>query len=214
MTAHSLTDDETSRDRLLSAAISAFSAKGFHGTKTRDIANAAGMSPAGVYVHYSSKEELLYSITEAGHRGVLTEIRAASSGAQDPTSKLIAIVRTFAVWHAERHTRARVVNYELAALTSEHHAVIAKMRRQITREFELVVEAGQNDGSFNVDDVRMTAATLISLGIDVSRWYRESMRINPEQLANHHEQVALRVVGARRRRRRPTGADNRVAQRR
>jgi AcrR family transcriptional regulator len=189
--------DETARERLVSAAISAFAARGFHGTATRDIANSAGLSPAGVYVHYASKEELLFSITREGHLGVLAAMRAASAGTGDPVGRLVAIVRAFALWHAERHTRARVVNYELAALTPEHYAVISGIRRQITSELETVVEAGQLDGSFDVADVRMTTGSLLSLGIDVSRWYRDSSRITPQQVADHHVHLALRVVGAR-----------------
>lgn len=189
--------DETARERLLSAAISAFAVKGFHGTTTRDIANSAGLSPAGVYVHYASKEELLFIISEEGHRGVLARLRTAAARADDPAGQLVAMVRAFALWHAERHTRARIVNYELAALTPEHYAVINEIRHQITRELEAVVEAGQRDGSFDVADVRMTAGSLLSLGIDVSRWYRDAGRISPRQLADHHVDLALRIVGAR-----------------
>ena len=173
MSGDRLVTDETARERLVGAAITAFGAKGFHGTTTRDIATSAGLSPAGVYVHYPSKEELLFSITEEGHRGVLAEMRAASARADDPVGKLVSIVRAFALWHAERHTRARIVNYELSALTPEHYAVINGIRRQITSELEQVVEAGQRDGSFDVADVRMTTGSLLSLGIDVSRWYQE-----------------------------------------
>ena len=42
------------RERLLTAAGIAFSKRGFHATSTRDIAAAAGMSPAAVYVHHES----------------------------------------------------------------------------------------------------------------------------------------------------------------
>ncbi|HEY0935958.1 MAG TPA: TetR/AcrR family transcriptional regulator [Trebonia sp.] len=189
--------DVTARERLVRAAISAFAAKGFHGTTTRDIANSAGLSPAGVYVHYASKEELLFTITEEGHRGVLAQLRTASARAGDPVGQLVSIVRAFALWHAERHTRARIVNYELAALTPEHYAVVNGIRHQITRELETVVEAGQRDGSFDVADVRMTAGSLLSLGIDVSRWYRDSGRISPQQIADHQVHLALRIVGAR-----------------
>jgi AcrR family transcriptional regulator len=197
MTGDSLVTDETARERLLSAAITAFAAKGFHGTTTRDIATSAGLSPAGVYVHYPSKEELLFSITEEGHRGVLAEMRAASARADDPAGKLVSIVRAFALWHAERHTRARIVNYELTALTPEHYAVINGIRRLITAELEQVVEAGQLDGSFDVADVRMTTGSLLSLGIDVSRWYQNTGHITPQQIADHHVHLALRIVGAR-----------------
>ena len=189
--------DETARERLVSAAISAFAAKGFHGTTTRDIASSAGLSPAGMYVHYASKEELLFAITEEGHRGVLARLRAASARAGEPAGRLVSMVRAFALCHAERHTRARIVNYELAALTPGHYAVINDIRRQITGELEAVVEAGQRDGSFDVADVRLTAGSLLSLGIDVSRWYRDAGRVSPRQVADHHAQLALRMVGAR-----------------
>jgi AcrR family transcriptional regulator len=39
---------EATRARLVEAAIAAFAEKGFHGTTTRDIAAAAGMSPAAL----------------------------------------------------------------------------------------------------------------------------------------------------------------------
>lgn len=133
---------------------------------------------------------------EDGHHGVLAVIRAASAQADDPTGKLVSMVRAFALWHAEGHTRASITNYELAALTPEHHAEIMNIRRQVTGEFARVVESGQSDGSFDVADVRMTTNSLLSLGIDVSRWYRDTGHISPQQIAEHHVHLALRIVGA------------------
>ena len=52
---------DAGRDRLLTAAVAAFGAKGFHATSTRDIARAASLSPAAVYVHHQSKDCLLYT---------------------------------------------------------------------------------------------------------------------------------------------------------
>jgi AcrR family transcriptional regulator len=66
---------DATRARLLEAAVIAFAEKGFHGTTTRDIATAAGMSPAALYVHHKSKEELLYLISKDGHQYTLRLIR-------------------------------------------------------------------------------------------------------------------------------------------
>ncbi|MGW3416419.1 helix-turn-helix domain-containing protein, partial [Streptomyces sp. NPDC000888] len=44
--------------RLLVAAVEAFAERGYHATTTRDIAGRAGMSPAALYIHYKTKEEL------------------------------------------------------------------------------------------------------------------------------------------------------------
>jgi AcrR family transcriptional regulator len=47
---------DATRARLLDAAIAAFAEKGFNGTTTRDIAAAAGLNPAAVYVHHHCDE--------------------------------------------------------------------------------------------------------------------------------------------------------------
>ena len=72
------------RTRLLAAAVEAFAAKGFHGTTTRDISTAAGMSPAALYVHHRSKEELLHQISLAGHERILALVSEAV-GRRRPT---------------------------------------------------------------------------------------------------------------------------------
>lgn len=59
--------DNDARTRLVNAAIASFTAKGFYGATTRDIAAAAGMSPAALYVPHKSKEDLLLYL-EGGPR--------------------------------------------------------------------------------------------------------------------------------------------------
>ena len=42
----------------------------------------------------------------------------------------------------------------------------------------------------------MTATALLSLGIDVARWYRDDAGWTPEQVAAHYRDLALRMAGA------------------
>lgn len=184
------------RSRLLAAAIDAFARKGFHGTTTRDIASAAGMSPAALYVHHRSKEDLLHLISRRGHDRTMALVRQAVASSDDPREQLLALVRAFVVHHAEGHTSARIVNYELAALSPEHLQEIVEIRRQIEREMRDVVERGVEAGVFHVQSPRMTALALLSLGIDVARWYRDDGEWTPAQIAEHYCDLALRIVGA------------------
>ncbi len=189
---------DATRARLLEAAITAFAEKGFHGTTTRDIAAAAGMSPAALYVHHRSKEELLYVISRSGHEHTLALMRAGVASSEDPTEQLRTVVHDFAVDHARAHTGARVVNYELAALSPEHLRELREIRQQIDQEIRQVVEAGVAAGDFDTPDPRMAAVALLSLGIDIARWYRDEGSWTPEDIADHYADLALRVVGARR----------------
>ncbi|MER7282654.1 TetR family transcriptional regulator [Dactylosporangium sp. NPDC000244] len=187
---------DATRARLLDAAIEAFANKGFHGTTTRDIAAAAGMSPAALYVHHKSKEELLYLISRNGHEDTLRLVRDAIASSEVPVEALRQVIHDFAVYHAEGHTRARIVNYELAALTPEHYGEIREIRRDIEGELRQLVERGVVSGAFDVPDTHLAGVALLSLGIDIARWYREGQLWSPEWIGESYAKIALRIVGA------------------
>ena len=187
---------EATRARLLRAAAEAFADKGFHGTTTRDIATAAGMSPAALYVHHRSKEELLHQISKEGHEDTLNLVRAALATTDDPAGQLRQVIHDFCVHHARGHTGARIVNYELAALSPEHLTEIRGIRHEIEEEMRRLVSRGVDAGEFHTTDPAMTAAALLSLGIDLARWYRDGVRWTPEQIAEQYAEMALRIVGA------------------
>ncbi len=186
---------DAARARLMDAAEAAFAQHGYHGTTTRHIAAAAGMSPAALYVHHASKEELLFLISRAGHEEVLSLLDVALRVSPDPVAQLRAVVRCFTLFHVAAHDSARIVNYELAALTPEHLGEVMELRANIGRVFEELVIRGNASGVFSCPDPRLTAVALQSLGIDTARWYRTG-GWPPEQIADLYGELALRMVGA------------------
>lgn len=185
---------EATKARLIEAATAAFAEIGYHATTTRDIASRAGMSPAALYVHHSSKEELLFEIARQGHQMVLDALQEVA-GNSDPVEELRAAVTSFARFHAQRHLSARVINYELAALTPEHLAQVTVARKQIEQHFRDIVQRGIDAGTFTVLDAFMPALAITSLGIDVARWYRTG-GLAADALAEQYADIALRIVGA------------------
>ena len=187
---------EATRARLLQASVDAFAAKGFHGTTTRDIAAAAGMSPAALYVHHRSKEELLHLIARAGHQRTLAIVRNGIDASRDPVQQLRRVMHDFVAHHAHGHVAARVVNYELAALSTEHLAEIMELRGEIDTAMQDLVERGVDCGAFTAVDPRIASAALLSLGIDIARWYDDRAGWPPEHVAEQYTAIALRIVGA------------------
>jgi AcrR family transcriptional regulator len=53
------------RDRILQAAVACFASRGFSGTTTREVAERAGITEAGLYRHFESKEVLYAAIIDA-----------------------------------------------------------------------------------------------------------------------------------------------------
>ena len=183
--------------RLMDAAVDAFADKGFHATSTRDIAARARMSPAGVYVHFASKQDLLFELCRRGHILALEVVTTARRSADTPPAQLVAIVSAFARWHAEQFRTARIVQYEFPHLTPEHRTEVMTLRKQIDAVVTDVLQAGVASGDFDVPDVAMTTLALQSLTIDVARWYKPGIRRTPESIGTAYGNLALRLVRAR-----------------
>jgi AcrR family transcriptional regulator len=65
------------RTLVLDAAARLFAERGYHGTSIRDIAAAAGMTPAAIYSHFASKSGLLVAVYEAGVGRIAAALDAA-----------------------------------------------------------------------------------------------------------------------------------------
>ena len=187
----------TSRERLLQAAVEAFAEKGFTATTTRDIATRAGMSPAAVYVHHDTKESLLFTVSVEGHQAALTVIRTAAANEGDHVARLRQMVRDFSTWHAVNSRVGRIVQYEFDALTPEHRAEIADYRRQIERVMRDVLSDGIADGAFDVVDVPGTARAILSLSIDLVRWFSPRASTSAGDIAQLHAELAVRMTTPR-----------------
>ena len=67
---------------------------------------------------------------------------------------------------------ARVCQYELNGLTPEHYDEIRELRHHTNEVFRDAVARGVADGTFAQIDVNRVVRGMLSLGIDLVRWYR------------------------------------------
>jgi len=184
------------RQRLLDAAVESFAVKGFTGTTTRDIAARAGMSPAAVYVHHASKEDLLFAVSLAGHKDALKVIEEAYARSDDPVERIHNMVYDFTNWHGAHSRVGRIVQYEFHFLAPEHRQVIAALRKAIEECMRNALEAGIAAKVLQIDDIPGTALALLSLGIDVVRWFEPGGSRNAKDLAELYADLAVRMTKA------------------
>ncbi|MBN2799715.1 MAG: TetR/AcrR family transcriptional regulator [Deltaproteobacteria bacterium] len=103
--------DHDARERVLSAALALFAARGFGSTSVRDVARAAGVTNPTLYYHFGNKE-CLYLEAIAGASARFTErIEAAVSGAATFDDKLIAYVEAQLSYVREFPAEARLLAY-------------------------------------------------------------------------------------------------------
>jgi AcrR family transcriptional regulator len=167
-------ESESSR-RILLAALAAFAQHGFQAATTREISEGAGMSPAAIYVHYKAKSDLLYEISRIGHQSVLDEVEGALRDAPaDPEQRVRSFVAAFAKWHADHHVVARVIQYELKSLPRAQLRRIALVRNRFEELLGAELRAGVDAGAFDIPELEATTLAILSLGIDLARWYHPS----------------------------------------
>ncbi|MEU6578559.1 TetR/AcrR family transcriptional regulator [Streptomyces sp. NPDC046805] len=179
--------------RLLTEGVRCFAAHGFQATSTRDIAARAGLSPSALYVHFATKEQLLYAMTRMGHSRILDEVRNVP--VTDAASHLRALVSHLVAWHARHHMLGRVGTGDLMALEPTHYEDILRLRREILGMVRHAIGRGVSAGAFYPVDAHGVARAVVSMGIDVARWYPMEGTASPETLGENYAELALRMVG-------------------
>jgi len=84
----------------------------------------------------------------------------------------------------------------LTALSPDHYRVIIRLRRKLMRHVRAIVEAGVGDGSFAVPDAEGVTLAIISLCVDVCRWFPTGRYADPETVAKLYSELAVRLVSA------------------
>lgn len=185
-----------SERRLLDAAVELFSDLGFQATRTREISSRAGLSPAAMYVHFPSKEDLLFRLVHDAHESTLRLLADAVTPHQDPVDRVHALVHAFSTVHAERYRTARIAQYESRHLTPEHHREVGRIRSRIRHTVRQEIDNGIAQGAFTIEDPRIGVLAIMSLGIDICRWYSPDGEFTAEELGSINADLVLQVLRA------------------
>jgi AcrR family transcriptional regulator len=190
-------DDEyeyASMRRILLASLDTFAELGYHGTATRDISRRAQVSAGALYTHYESKQALLDHIIRVTHQRMLERMRAASAEGGTPTDRLRRIVVSHVRFHAEYNIATRVANYELHSLDDQARKEIRLLRDDMEQVVREVIALGCRAGEFEMPDQQLVTMYILSLGIDVSRWFRAKHRLTPDELAEEYARLVLHAI--------------------
>jgi len=102
-----------------------FYEKGYDGASMQDIAEAVGLTKAGLYHHVSSKDMLLYEIMNYGMDILEEAVLAKVKDIQDPREKL----RQTILGHIDLVVRAR--DMEITVILHENRSLKGNLRKQI-----------------------------------------------------------------------------------
>jgi AcrR family transcriptional regulator len=99
---------------IVEAATEVFAKRGFEGARIEEIAEAAGVSKALIYEHFSGKRELYAQIMRAGTEESLKRTLEATAGAEGSVEIMQRALGAFLDFVAEDPNRWRVIEQEVS----------------------------------------------------------------------------------------------------
>ena len=168
-----------------------FRDRGYDATSVSDVARALGMTKAGLYHHFESKEALLFEIMMYGLDRVRDDVIIPARTIRDPEERLRAMI----VNHARIATRGQGA---VAHLGDEIRALPPAGRRQIEQRmrvyFDLIRDTLRElkaSGRLRTVDPTVATFSLLGMILWLPRWFRQGGRLDQEAVANAIAEFAL-----------------------
>jgi AcrR family transcriptional regulator len=179
------------RARMCRTAAQLFRDRGYDATSVSDVARALGMTKAGLYHHFESKEALLFEIMMYGLERVRDEVIVPVRTVRDPEERL----RQLIVRHARIATRGHGA---IAHLGDEIRALPASSRRQVEQRMRIYFDLIRDTltelkaaGRLRDVDPTVAAFSLLGMILWLPRWFRVGGRLDQASVANDIASFAL-----------------------
>src|SRR5579862_3405314 len=116
-------------DVILRQAAAVFRTRGYHQASMRDIARATGVSLAGLYYYFSSKEELLFLIQRHAFETILAAAKDGLRDLQNPEERLRDLVRLHLQFFLDHPNEMKVLTHEEEWLGKDRSREIRAIKR-------------------------------------------------------------------------------------
>jgi TetR/AcrR family transcriptional regulator, cholesterol catabolism regulator len=138
---------ESQMERLLEHAARIFCEKGYEGASMRDLSRACGMSLAGLYHYFSSKEELLYLIQKHSFRTIIEQARQRLAASDDPEERVRIFIESHLEYFLANKEAMKVLTHEDETLKNGRGTEIRAIKREYYRIcFDLLQDLGRAQG--------------------------------------------------------------------
>jgi AcrR family transcriptional regulator len=173
-----------------------FCDKGYDATSMSDIADAVGITKAGIYHYVKSKQDLLFAIMNFGMDRLEIQVITPARAVIDAEQRLRAILRNHALLiiegsRPEGYSPLTVLNDEMAGLTPAHRRKVQLRKRAYLNLLRDTLRQLKDEGKLKDVDATVAAFSLFGMLLWLSRWYKPDGRLTGDEVANEIEKIAL-----------------------
>ncbi|MGH9497666.1 MAG: TetR/AcrR family transcriptional regulator [Terriglobales bacterium] len=179
--------------KILEHATAIFCEKGYEGASMRDLSRASGMSLAGLYYYFESKEKLLYMIQKDLFSTVMELLREQIKDASDAESRVRIFIENHVEYFLGKPKAMKVLSHEDDVLRDELGKEIAALKRQYYHSCADLIEALKVEKSLHFNS-RAAVMSLFGMINWLHTWYNPRVDGTPHTLAVEISNVFLRGI--------------------
>jgi AcrR family transcriptional regulator len=183
---------------ILDFATEVFAEKGYEGASMRDLSRLSGISLAGLYYYFESKEKLLYIIQQHTFQTIMERLRERLAGSADPETRIRIFVANHIEYSVAKQKAMKVLSHEDDVLKNGYGGELTAIKREYYRICVGLVEALGKAEGLESSRKRVSTRTAV-LGLFgmlnwLYTWYKPGIDPPADVLAREMGDIFLRGI--------------------
>ncbi len=183
--------------KILDHATEVFYEKGYEGASMRDLSRASGMSLAGLYHYFESKEKLLYLIQKHTFSTIVGQLRERLDETPEPEARIRVFILNHLEYFLANQKAMTVLSHEDDALTGDMGAEVASIKREYYRICIGLLEDLKRQQGLQFNS-RVAVLSLFGMVNWIYTWYNPRSDAKAQELAREMGDLFLSGICAKR----------------
>ncbi len=186
---------EERRKQILKAAYEVIANRGYANASMREIAQAADLPIATVYLYIKSKDELLFQISALLLDDMKEQFRKEIGSHTSAVETLSEAIRQYLLYCGRNRRFINLVYREGKSLSDENHRKILELDRSFVALWEQIILTGRGEGDFEVENPELFANYVYFLCTSWSIRHWNLKRFGEQSVRETITLFAMRALG-------------------
>src|SRR5579864_6872144 len=178
---------------ILSHATDVFCRKGYEGASMRDLSRESGMSLAGLYYYFESKERLLYLIQKHTFTTIVELLKSRLQTLTDPEERIRVFILNHLEYFLANQAAMKVLSHEDEVLKNGFGSEVAAIKRQYYRICVGLLDDLKRERGLDFS-TRIAVLSLFGMMNWIYTWHNPRVDADAESIAGEMGDIFLRGV--------------------
>jgi AcrR family transcriptional regulator len=179
--------------KILAHATEVFYDKGYEGASMRDLSRTSGMSLAGLYYYFESKEKLLYLIQKHTFTTVVERLQQRLHRVDDPEARIRIFILNHLDYFLANQKAMTVLSHEDDVLKNGFGQEVAAIKREYYRICTGLLDDFKRENKLTFSS-RISVLSLFGMINWIYTWYNPRVDANARELAREMGDMFLRGI--------------------